>query len=183
MYLIKHFGYAKRSSAGLKILHEQRAIGNNGVLCFPLFTPREIGSLPCVWVGVSVSESREPLLLTHQRFPAVLHRPLWWVWESSSPIVSQLKCITQMPLTPLMQFYSCQAAEGWKSRGPEAQLVQADSAPSPRQRAWLGLLGWSRTDLIICLHVVLCTLFRTTSLIQEPHVPGTQDSAAQPRSI
>lgn len=148
-----------------------------------MFTPREIGSLPCVWIGVSVSESREPLLLTHQRVPAALHGPLWWVWERCLPIVSQLKFITQMPLTPLMQFYSCQAEEGWKSQGPEAQLVQADSAPSRRQQAWLCLLGWIRKDLIICLRVVLCTLFKTTCLIQGPHVPGRQDSAAQPRSI
>lgn len=172
MYLIKCFGYTKRSSAGLKILHEQRAIGNNGVLCFPLFTPREIGRLPCVWVGVSVSESREPLVFAHQWFPAVLHRPLWWVWEQSLPIVSQLKFITQMPLTPLMQFYSCQAEQGWKSQGPGAQLVQADSAPSPRQQPWLCLLGWTRTHLIICLRVVLCILFCRTCLIQGPHVPG-----------
>ena len=102
MCLIKRYGYIKRSSTGLKILCEQRAIENNGVWCLPLFTLGETGSLPFVWISISVSESREPLVLTRQRFPAAVHGPLRWVWERSLPIVSRLKFITQMPLIPLM---------------------------------------------------------------------------------
>lgn len=68
MYLIKHSGYIKRSSTGLKILCEQRAVENNGVWCFPLFTLGEIGAPPFVWIGIIVNERREPLVSTHQWF-------------------------------------------------------------------------------------------------------------------
>lgn len=98
----------------------------------------------------------EPLVLTHQWFPAALHRPLWWVWERSLPIVSQLKFITQMPLSPLMQFPSCQAGEGWSSQGAELSWCRLIVLHPDISR-----LGWSRTDLIICLPV-LCTPFSPT---------------------
>lgn len=76
-----------------------------------------------------------------------------------------------------------QAGEGWQSQGPDAQLMEVDSAPFIRQQTWLPLLGCIRKDLIICLRVVLCTHGYSTCLIEKPHLPGRQDSAADLQCI